>query len=531
MGGLTALFFIFITIQNTTPPMNKNYLKIVSVASYGLSVLIILSFVIAGCTSSGKVPLPSEYTSNLDVLSAKITSLVSDPRLFNAQIGVYIESIDYGETIYTQNEHKLFISASNMKIFTTATALLRFGPGFRYKTGVYTTGKTTDGIMRGDLIVRGHGDPTIAPRFSGGDTKAYFRSWADSLFNLGITLIDGDIIGDESYFQTDRLGYGWQWDDEPFWYSAQISALSFNDNCIDVTVIANEKSGEPPSVILSPPTNYFTIDNQAITTGPDSTRTLFLTRPRLQNVLLVQNSIPQNKPKYFESISVDDPASYFVFVLKEVLEEKGIKVKGNIKTVIDRGYYRYDDLSLLFTHYSPPLSEIIRAVNKRSQNLYAEQLLVTLAAEYGNMATAEDGVQVVNSTLSTMGISEDEFLMHDGSGLSRVNLISPNSVGLLLRYMFKNEYFAYFFDSLPIGGIDGSLRKRMTGTPAQGSVFAKTGYVSHVRNLSGYAKSKDGEMFIFSILVNNYLIPTSAINLLQDRICILLANFSRSQGE
>ena len=168
-------------------------------------------------------------------------------------------------------------------------------------------------------------------------------------------------------------------------------------------------------------------------------------------------------------------------------------------------------------------------VNKRSHNFYAEQLLLTLAAEYGLAPTADEGVQVVNSTLSAMGISLDEFLMHDGSGLSRVNLISPNSVALLLRYMHKNSYFSYFFDSLPIGGIDGTLHRRMIETPAQGKVYAKTGYVGHVRNLSGYVTSRDGETFIFSILVNNYLIPTSAINLLQDRICIVLANFSRSQ--
>ncbi len=510
--------------------MHRQPTRKVSVSKYLLIILITFIVCVFGCTSTSKVAPHSVNISNLDALSAKITSLISDPRLFNAQVGVYIESVDYGETIYSQNEHKLFISASNMKIFTTATALLRFGPDFRYKTAVFTNSTIKGGVLEGDLIVRGKGDPTIAPRFSGGDPLTFFRSWADSLIDKGITVINGDIVGDESYFQTDRLGYGWQWDDEPFWYSAQISALSFNDNCIDVTVTSNKNSGEPPLVTLSPPTKYFTIENQALTVDPDSTRTLFLTRPRMQNVLLVQNHIPRNKPKYLESISVDDPARYFVFVLKEVLEEKGIEVRGTIKTNRQKGYYQYDQLSRLFTHQSPPMTEIIKVVNKRSQNLYAEQLLITLAAEYGTEATADEGVQVVNSTLSAMGISTGEFLMHDGSGLSRVNLISPYSVGLLLRYMSKSDYFPYFHDSLPIGGVDGSLRRRMVETPAQGRVNAKTGYVGHVRNLSGYATSLDEETFIFSILVNNYLIPTSAINLLQDRICIVLANFSRSQS-
>jgi D-alanyl-D-alanine carboxypeptidase/D-alanyl-D-alanine-endopeptidase (penicillin-binding protein 4) len=345
---------------------------------------------------------------------------------------------------------------------------------------------------------------------------------------MGISSIEGDIIGDESYFQTNRLGYGWQWDDEPFWYSAQISALTFNDNCIDVSVHAADNAGDPPSVTLSPPTAYFKIINEAVTTKSDSIRTLYLSRQRMKNVLLVQNEIPKNKPRYFESISVDDPARYFIFVLKEVLESKGIKVKGSVKTSSEKNQIQYQEFLPLFTHYSPPLSEIITVINKRSQNLYAEQLLITLAAEYGNKAAAEAGADVVNETLAAMGISTDEFLMHDGSGLSRVNLISPNTVGLLLRYMSNHKFFPYFFDSLPIGGIDGTLRRRMLGMPAQGRVHAKTGYVGHVRNLSGYVISKDDETFVFSILVNNYLIPTSAINLLQDQICTVLANFSRS---
>jgi D-alanyl-D-alanine carboxypeptidase/D-alanyl-D-alanine-endopeptidase (penicillin-binding protein 4) len=191
------------------------------------------------------------------------------------------------------------------------------------------------------------------------------------------------------------------------------------------------------------------------------------------------------------------------------------------------GQINYSDYSLVFTHQSPPLSEIIKVVNKRSQNLYAEQLLITIAAEYGKSASAAVGVEIVNSTLSRMGVSKNEFSMRDGSGLSRFNLISPFTVSLLLRYMAKHDYFPYFYDSLPIAGVDGTLKRRMTDSPAVGFVRAKTGYVGHVRNLSGYVESAGGEIFLFSILVNNYLHPTPSVNILQDRIGILLANFER----
>ncbi len=491
------------------------------------TLILLLSFLIIGCSTSEKVTKTSEQISNLKILQDKISYIISDPNLFNAQIGVYIESLGNGEIIFTHNEHKLFISASNMKIFTTATALLRFRPGFTYKTNIYHSNSIKNGVLQGDLVIKGSGDPTIAPRFSNGDSRFFFRSWADSLIAKGITKIDGNIIGDESYFQTDPLGYGWQWDDEPYWYSAQISALSFNDNCVDVTVVASDKIGDSPEVYLSPPTDYISIDNKAVTTKPDSVRTIYLTRPRLQNKILIRNEIPVNKPKFTQSISVENPARFFIHVLREVLKEKDISVSGDLQVVKIHGQIDYSDYSHVFTHQSPPLSEIIKVVNKESQNLYTEQLLITIAAEYNKNASAAAAIEVVNSTLSGMGVSKNEFSMRDGSGLSRFNLISPFTVSLLLRYMSKHDYFPYFYDSLPIAGVDGTLKRRMTDSPAVGFVRAKTGYVGHVRNLSGYVESAGGENFLFSILVNNYLHPTPSVNILQDRIGILLANFER----
>ena len=490
-------------------------------------LLIFPCLLIVGCSTSAQISKTTDSQPNIKNLQDKLAYVISDPNLFNAQIGLYVESLNRGETVFAHNEHKLFISASNMKIFTTATALLRFGPGFRYKTKIYHTRSVSSGVLTGDLIVRGSGDPTLAPRYSNGDSGSFFRDWADSLKSNGITKIDGNLIGDASYFQTDALGYGWQWDDEPYYYSAQISALSFNDNCVDVTVIASDKIGEAPTVYLSPPTTYVSIDNGAITTAPDSVRTLYLTRPRLQNKILVRNEIPINKPKLIRSISVEEPAKFFIHVLREVLDEKGIEVTGDLKIVNNPGEINYSAHSLVFTHHSPPLSDIINVVNKRSQNLYAEQLLATIAAEYGETASASAGIQVVNNTLARMGITINEFSMRDGSGLSRFNLISPHSVGLLLRYMFKHKYYSYFYDSLPIAGVDGTLGSKMKKTPAEGVVRAKTGTVGYVRNLSGYVKSKSGEEFIFSLLVNNYLLPTPSINNIQNQVGNLLATFER----
>jgi D-alanyl-D-alanine carboxypeptidase/D-alanyl-D-alanine-endopeptidase (penicillin-binding protein 4) len=505
--------------------MSTIYIPFRYIINYVL--LLFFTLLTIGCSTSGQIAQEQPTQSNLKSLQDKLAYVISDPNLFNAQVGLYIESLDNGETIFSHNEHKLFISASNMKIFTTTTALLRFGPGFKYHTKIYHTNKIQNGILEGDLIIKGSGDPTIAPRYSNGDSRVFFRSWADSLIAKGITKIEGNIIGDESYFTTDRLGFGWQWDYESFWYAAQISALTFNDNCVDVSIVASDKIGDAPKVTLLPPTSYISIDNRAVTTPPDSVRTLYLSRPRLENKILIRNDFPINKPKFTKSLSVEDPAKFFVHVLREVLIEKGIEVTGDLKIVKIPGKIKYPNLVLLFNHHSPPLSEIIRVINKRSQNLYAEQLLITIAAEYGKNASAAEGIEIVNGTLERMGISVNEFSMRDGSGLSRFNLISPHTVSLLLRYTSKHDYFADFYNSLPIAGEDGTLRSRMKNSTAEGNLRAKTGTVGHVRNLSGYVKSASGEKFLFSFLVNNYLLPTPTINNLQDRIGNLLANFER----
>ena len=463
----------------------------------------------------------------IDLLREQIAYLTGDPNLFNAQIGLYIEAVSNGEVVYRQNDHKLFIPASNMKIFTTATALLKFGPLFRFRTAIYTDGKIEQNILQGNLIIRGKGDPTIAPRFYNGDVRRVFQNWADSLHILGIREINGDLIGDESYFQTDPLGSGWQWDDEPFWYAAPISALTLNDNCVDVTVVPSDTIGLRPKISIMPPSRFFVIENRARTTAADSVQTLVLNRPRLQNIIIAENEIPQNKPPYQESISVENPALYFVTVLAEVLESRGIILHGSLRTNRELDQISYNRCRILLTHTSPELAKIIEITNKVSQNLYTEQMLVTLAAEYGRQATAAEGTRIVLNQMKEIGISDMEFSMVDGSGLSRNNLITPNAVSTLLRFMSRHPYFDYFYASLPVTGLDGTLKNRMKKTPAESRVHAKTGFIGHVRNLSGYIYSANDELFLFSMLVNNYTVPTPLINNWQDKICILLCNFQR----
>ncbi len=196
-----------------------------------------------------------------EALYRDIAYLMSDPNLFNAMVGVYIESLDKGDILFKQNERKLFIPASNMKLFTSATALIKFGPEFRYKTELYINGRIYAGILMGDLVIRGKGDPSISPRYYDGDFRKIFVDWAAILKQKGISEIHGDIIGDASYFQNAPLGSGWEWDDEPYWYAAQLSALTINDNCVDLEITPGDSIGDKPEIRLYPPTQYVKIEN------------------------------------------------------------------------------------------------------------------------------------------------------------------------------------------------------------------------------------------------------------------------------
>lgn len=502
--------------------------------------LIILPVLIYffSCASAQKVieakpeEIPKEIIyyedTALNLLKSELDEIFNNPAFSNAHWGVIIQSLETGEYIYRLNEHKNFIPASNIKLFTSAVALLKLGPEFKYKTYLYTDGEIKNGILYGNIFVRGSGDPTISGRFTNGDITKTFRDWADSLLKLGIREVQGNIIGDDNYFDDQYMGTGWAWDDETYWYSAHISALSFNDNCVDLEILPGRRIGDPAIIRVNPNTSYVQIKNQLITAHPDSSNKIDFFRLPGTNIINIFGRISLRSNPRRESISVHNPTLYTVTVLKEVFESKGIKITGSVADIDDTFLNPdYEKMKVLASYESPPLSEIIKVINKRSQNFYAEQVFRTLGKIFGGEGSTQKSVEVMKSTLAQIGIPPDLISIYDGSGLSRLNLITPFQVLTLLNYMYRHEYFTFFYESLPIAGVDGTLETRMRRTKAQGNVRAKTGYVQYARALSGYVKTKDGEMLSFSMITNNYLIPTSTANMIQDIVCQRLAEFSR----
>ena len=501
-------------------------MKIKSVA---LLVLILINFSFSQVVNKPPVDtLPKVKYSDLKEFSKVLDDIFNDPAFSNAHWGVVIQSLSTGEYFYRRNENKNFMPASNLKLFTTALALLQLGPDYTYKTSLYLNGKIKNEEIKGDLILRGVGDPTITSRFYNDDALTVFNNWADSLVNMGIEVINGNIIADDDAFEEESLGNGWAWDDETYYYSAIPGGVCFNDNCIDLKIIPGEKVGRKAIIDVYPKTKYVTILNNVVTVSDDSVTSIDFYRERNTNIIQVFGTIRKSETEIKESVSINNPTKFTAQILKEVIESKGIKVKGQALDNDELGIVRdYQKLNPLFTQVSPPLKEIVKVVNKVSHNLYAEQLIKTIGYEKLKFGSFENGLKASQNLLKQMGIDPENLQIVDGSGLSRLNLITPAQLNSLLRFMYRSKYFNEFYESLPIAGVDGTIANRMKNTRAMNNVRAKTGYINAVRSLSGYVTTTDGEMLTFVMIANNFLVPLKLAENIQDLVCILLSNFTR----
>jgi len=463
------------------------------------SVLLVMLFLSAPQLSAGTI-------------AETIDSLLADKVLAHGIQGVVVESLKDDRVLYERNRDLVFIPASNMKLIVSAAALDRLGPDFTYQTTLWRTGPLQDGVLVGDLVLKGSGDPIFS--------LADLKTMVVELKKAGVKRVTGRVLGDDTRFDDVRLGWGWNWDDEPYYYSAQLSALSLNESVVGVCVKPGNL-GDRPKIVLDPPTSYMSIRNDA-TTGPaKSDKTISIDRLRGRNIIRVSGSVPvdyrSDQPE--ELITVEEPAVFAATVLKEMLVRDGIWVAGEAA----RGQAPAGAVQIA-SHTSPPLKVILARLNKPSDNLIAELLLKTLGAELRGRGTTSAGREVELEFLSEIGVDTEALSIVDGSGLSRLNYVSPGNLVRLLRFMYSHPHAKTYIDSLPVAGVDGTLRRRMNGSPAEKNVRAKTGYVSRVSSLSGYLTTKGGEPLVFSILMNNHLCRNSEATAIQNKICEFLAS-------
>ncbi len=468
--------------------------------------------------------LPKYSFSTIPEFWRDMDDLFSDPNFSNAQWGVVIQSLETGEYFYKRNENKLFIPASDLKLFTTAAGLFLLGPDYRFSTNIYINGNIDGSILDGDLVIEGRGDPTISGRFYNNNMFKVYEDWADSISAMGIDEITGNIIGYDDDFDDKPFGKGWPWDLESYWFEAPSGPISFNDNVVNINVTTDSNQAV---ISMLPDVNYMVISNNVQVVDGDSASNIDVYRERGTNLVNVFGTIHigDSVQTY---VTVNNPTQFSMVILKNILRKKGIEVKG-YPIDIDAASVpiTLNQIKKIFTYYSPSYKEIIKVINKNSENFFAEQLIKTIGLEEKDYGSIDDGIEAMRNLLQEMGINPDNMVIADGSGLSRLNLVTPKQIISLLNFMYKSKYFIPFFNSLPIAGVDGTLGKRMKNTKAANKVRAKTGYLDGVRSLSGYAYTGDNEPVVFCIIANNFLVPYKLVDNLQDLVCIRLANFKR----
>ena len=480
-------------------------------------------------------------------LSQRIDAIIAEPEAARSYWGIQVVSLSTGKVLYEQNADKLFTPASITKLFTTSAALALVGPDYRFKTTVETSGIVDKhGRVTGDLVLVGRGDPNLSGRTLPYNIRterklppaSVLAELADQLVQKGVKYIDGDVVADDTFFASERYGEGWSQEDLVWGVGAPVSALTINDNVMFVNILPADRPGEKAFVSVEPYANYYTIDNRILTTptGTGPRKFVFARQPG-SRVLTLWGNIPVDDPGGGEGLAIDDPADFAAQLFQDLLEQRGITIYGKTRT-------RHTELAnlenlsvtafasgggraangnqalVLGVHQSQPLIEDLTVINKVSQNLHAELMLRLLGREKGTAGTVESGLEVQRGFLSQVGIGRDEYALYDGSGMSRLNLVTPGAVVKLLQFADKQPWGKTFESTLPVAGTDGSLIDRLKGTAGDDRVKGKTGTLTHVTALAGYATTVGDERVAFSIFCNNHTLSTKRAQELIDRIVL-----------
>jgi D-alanyl-D-alanine carboxypeptidase/D-alanyl-D-alanine-endopeptidase (penicillin-binding protein 4) len=415
------------------------------------------------------------------------------------------------------------VPASVAKLVSVATAADAVGWDYRYTTTLRATGPIADGVLRGDLLVVGSGDPSIGGR-AGDDLAA----WVEALKAAGIRRIEGRVIGDDDLVDEPRPQLAWAWDDLGYTTGALFGALNLAENRSTVTIAPGPSSGMPAVVTVDQRLAFRVVTNR-VATGPAGSPQLLWPEQRPGDLsLTVAGSIPAAAPPAFLGVAVGNPTLWFASALKSRLVRDGIEVSGDAVDIDDVvPTPARDTATVIHTHRSRTLAEIAQPLLKDSINLYAEALM-RLNAAPGALPTNDAALEGLRKRLDAWGISNASYQLVDGSGLSRRDAISADAVLSLLERMADPTGKSPFVTGLPIAGLDGSLSTRMKATAAENNVRAKTGTMSNIRTLAGYVTTRDGERLAFVILINNFEGTSANANDALDAIAVRLASFSRT---
>jgi D-alanyl-D-alanine carboxypeptidase/D-alanyl-D-alanine-endopeptidase (penicillin-binding protein 4) len=473
-----------------------------------------------GVVSATSSPQQSAAAAPDDALVASIDTLLADPRFEGTSVAVVVREADSGETVYARNPDLRLLPASNAKLFTSAAAADTLGTDFRMVTDVLATGRVRGGNLRGSLVLRGGGDPTML--------AADYAHLAEKVADAGIRRVRGNLLADDSYFDDVPLGDSWAWDDEPFYYAAVTSALTVApDTDYDAGTVIIEAGpstqGAPPTVTMTPRTSVVRIVNTATTGAAGSADTLSIQRDHGSNVVRITGSVPVDGDTIAEWSTVEDPTAYAADVFRRALAAEGVRVQGIIREGTTPA-----DARTVASHASMSLGELLVPFMKLSNNMHAEALVKTMGAETTGDGSWDAGLAVIDEFAATEGVDDDDLRLVDGSGLSRKDLATGDAITDLLIGVRDESWFDTWYASLPVAGVPerlvgGTLRNRMRDTPAAGNVRGKTGSLTGVTALSGYVSDADGRELVFSMISNNYLDSPRSV---EDALAVTLASWT-----
>lgn len=475
------VFFINFSLTLIFSKINKKNMNR-KLIRYIIAICVLLVTVDSSFTyqKTKKNTLPSDIS-----IKKKLDSLIhiEMPEVF---VGVKIVNLSKNKVIYQINQDKLFRPASNQKLITTAAALEYLPENFTFKTEIIINGELIDTILNGDLCIKGYGDPL----FKIGDLDSIINF----LIQKNIKIISGNLIGDVSYFDDVCWGRGWMWDDEFQPYTPYISPLSINSNTIELIITPAKIVGEKALINIKPENDFFKLSNNILTATSEETTNINITRIDKQEIL-IYGKIPIDSEGKEQTISIPEPEIFFLNLLKERLEKNRIKILGKI--LIDT----IKNGSCIFS-ISRSIDSVMSKINKNSDNLSAENLFKTLSAELLSKGTQTGSVSIIKKFLIKADIDTNRVVIADGSGVSRYNLLSPESLIKVIKYFYTTDAkkFSRLYNSLSISGIDGTLKNRFNNKRIAG----KTGTHTDATTLCGFFKNKSNDLILFSIMINNY---------------------------
>jgi D-alanyl-D-alanine carboxypeptidase/D-alanyl-D-alanine-endopeptidase (penicillin-binding protein 4) len=488
-----------------------------------------LAIGIVGCASSSGVLVASQASSRVDArtaLSQDLAGIFGIEALAHAHWSILVSSLKSGETLFSLDSADLMVPASTQKVLTAAAAGERLGWDYRFSTRILATGPITASTLDGHLVIIGNGDPSINPRHP--DRWRAFDDWAAAIRAKGIVHVSGDLIGDDDAFDEPGWGLGWSWDDLTLGYGAAIGALQYNENQVEVVVGPAMTAGARSILTTQPFGSGIFVENSVVTSPPGTETKIDVLRIAGTTFLDVRGQIALDAKPATILAAVENPTRMYLNAFNEALGRHGIDVAGHIIDVDQLPEpLTFDEAVDLVADQSPPLAEIIDVAMKWSRNGYAETLLYALSPP-GEPASSEKGLAALRETLTALGVPSDSYQPRDGSGLSRYDLLSAESlVGTLIAIWMNPEHAPRFRGTLPEAGVSGTLANRMRATPAESRVWAKTGSMSNIRSISGYLMTRDDEPLVFAFLVNNFRVPSADVDAVFDRALVRLVEFRR----